>query len=453
MTKNTPFFFNRLAFGIICCLIVFSPMARGSVHAWAKTVIQILVMVSWVVLLVENMITRRRFLFNTNLTSPLLAVTILVMISCAASRHPAAAFEGMLMFFTYVALFFAVINTIRTRKQERIIVYLIIGTALVISVVGVLKLLDMNPFFWWEYVVPGKEPEHTLTGVYVNRNHMAGFMEMVIPLLLVLFLTRQRSIEQKIGMISLVVFFFLVQALTLSRGGWIATFCAMGFMTILLFFQQHLASKKTLLGVVAVTFFISILVLASGPVVNRFMTLQQNDPMENITGRLRVWKGTVAMIMDNPFLGTGPGTFKHAYPAYQVPGHSELRRYAHNDYLNITAELGLLFIPIAMVLVYRFFRTGFQKLQSSSRQKSGLALGCMAGIFAILVHSLSDFNLYIPANTILFTIISGLGVGPGQLLWGLGVGDWGSDQDNYLKLKEKQFIIAQKKSLKVFFWA
>ncbi|WP_024335326.1 O-antigen ligase family protein [Desulfotignum balticum] len=83
------------------------------------------------------------------------------------------------------------------------------------------------------------------------------------------------------------------------------------------------------------------IVMASTPLVQRIMTLTQGDMEDNITHRLNLWEGTRHMIADNPAAGTGPGTFETAYPPYQQPGYTVLARYAHNDYLQFTAEAGL----------------------------------------------------------------------------------------------------------------
>jgi O-antigen ligase len=123
---------------------------------------------------------------------------------------------------------------------------------------------------------------------------------------------------------------------------------------------------------------------------------------------MRFWKGVVNHIKDKPFTGTGPNTFAEAYPAWQTQGEVYLARHAHNDYLHFIAETGILFIPILIFTLFCFFRSGFQKLKSQSRQTKGFALGAMAGVFAILIHSFTDFNLNIPANAFAFTIIAAL---------------------------------------------
>ena len=153
---------------------------------------------------------------------------------------------------------------------------------------------------------------------------------------------------------------------------------------------------------------ISVFILASTPVVERITTLTQEDPTDNISGRIHCWKGVVSLIKDNPLTGTGPNTFTATYPGYQIPGDAVLRRFAHNDYLHFISATGILFVPVMLYALICFFRSGFQNLKSRSRQEKGFALGVMAGVFAILIHSFSDFNLNIIANAVVFTIIAAL---------------------------------------------
>jgi O-antigen ligase len=78
---------------------------------------------------------------------------------------------------------------------------------------------------------------------------------------------------------------------------------------------------------------------------------------------------------------------------------------AHNDYVHFAAELGL-FLPVIIVwMTITLFRHGFKKLKSRSLLTRGISLGSMAGIFAIFFHSFIDFNLHIPANALIFTVL------------------------------------------------
>lgn len=216
-------------------------------------------------------------------------------------------------------------------------------------------------------------------------------------------------------MILLVLFLFITQAFTLSRGGWVSTISAIIFIAAVLLAQKNYAHKKVILTITCSIVVISLFILVSLPVVERITTLTQLNPTDNLTSRIRTWKGVVKQIKDNPTIGTGPSTFNIEYSAYQIPGSAKLSRYAHNDYLHFISETGVLFIPVMIYTLFCFFRSGFRKLRSRSRQTRGFALGAMASVFAILIHSFSDFNLNIPANALLFTIIAGTVTSPGQV--------------------------------------
>ncbi|WP_246294143.1 O-antigen ligase family protein [Desulfobacter latus] len=332
--------------------------------------------------------------------------------STVMSPHPALALQGLIMLATYLGFFYLVVVSVRTRETQRALVWVVAGTAVFLCVVGLLKRFDILVFTWWDYA-PELRKNHgatRLSGVYVNANHMAGFLEMAIPLVLGMFLTRLRSVELRIGMVCLALFLIVCQALTLSRGGWTATAVSLVFMVTVLLLKKGFAHKRlvaTLLGTVVVT---ALIVMASTPVVDRITTLTQGEIEESLTGRLTYWAGTRAMIKDNLVAGTGPGTFATAFPPYQVPGLTVLPRYAHSDFLQFPAETGILAIAVMVWLSYWFFRIGFTRLKSRSRQTQGITLGTMGAVVAILVHSYSDGNLQIPANALLFTALVAAGL-------------------------------------------
>ena len=118
------------------------------------------------------------------------------------------------------------------------------------------------------------------------------------------------------------------------------------------------------------------------------------------------------MIQDHPLLGTGPGTFATVFTQYQPPGFACRYFMAHNDYLHITSETGLPIIAIVVWMIIALYRKGFKNLKNPSRLVKGITVGAMSGITAILVHSISDFNLHIPANALLFTVLAALVAAP-----------------------------------------
>jgi O-antigen ligase len=410
-------------FIIVCLLIALSPLMRGSVHAWAQTVIQIMVVLGLILVVVEHLKGEKRrkkgkssdsrnsrdgLAPDRRLWWVIAPVAALGVWSTVMSPHPALALQGLIMLATYLGFFWLVVVSVRSRKEQRALVWVVVGTAAVLGVIGLLERYDVLTFAWWDYAGEvGKNHGSTrLSGVYVNSNHMAGFLEMAIPMMLGMFLTRSWSPEARIGMIALALFLIVCQALTLSRGGWTGTAVALVFMALVLLLKKGFVHKRlvgTLLGGVVVT---ALIIMASTPVVERITTLTQGEVELSLTGRLTYWAGTRAMIADNLAAGTGPGTFTVAFPPYQVPGLAVLPRYAHSDYLQFPAEAGILVIPVMLGLIFWFFRTGFTRLQSRSRQTQGITLGTMAAVVALLIHSYSDGNLQIPANALLFTALT-----------------------------------------------
>jgi O-antigen ligase len=431
------------AFWIVCFLVAVTPLLRGSVHAWATTLIQILVTAGLMVLVAEQWrrlgpekaesqagagrktresgkIRESRRISSRGLPGGrvfwivVLPCILLGVWATVFSPHPALALDGMLMLLTYLGFFYLVFQSVRNRREQRFLLWVVVWTAVGLGVIALLQRFGILVFSWWDYSEELGRNVYgiSLTGPYVNRNHLAGFLEMAIAVLLGLLLIRSRSPEVRIGMVGLVLFLIICQAMTLSRGGWAGAVGVLVFMLVVLLFKKGFQHKRMLIYIFLGVVITGVVILASTPVVDRINTLIEQDIDDNLASRYRIWAGAWDLFKDNMTAGTGPGTFRVAFPPYQVPGDAYLARYAHNDILQFAADTGILFFPLMLWLLFLFFKTGFAKFQSRSRQTSGIALGCMAAAIAILIHSYSDGNLQIPANALLFTTLSALVLKP-----------------------------------------
>ena len=179
-------------------------------------------------------------------------------------------------------------------------------------------------------------------------------------------------------------------------------------MLIVLLSQKKLGNRRILWGIAVTVTLVLLVLLANSAVVQRLITLSHEGESVSMEARQACWDGTRELIQDHTWLGTGPGTYGDAYTQYQPPGFSVRFYQAHNDYLEIVAELGIPAIPIMIWLLFLFFKTGFSRMRSPSRQTRSVALGCMIAVVAILLHSYSDFNFQIPANAVLFAILTAL---------------------------------------------
>ncbi len=346
---------------------------------------------------------------KTPLDKPIIVLIILAILSAIFSLHKQTGIWSFILLVDYLVIFYLIINTVRTRSQFHQLIYVIISVAVFLALFGLFKNFGSNSFPWWEY--PDIANPGCLVSTFGNRNHLAGYLEMSIPLVLALFLLGFRPLIAFIlGYFSLLLLVALM--LSLSRGGWISMFLGLAFMVGALLSSRHFVRKKMLIILIGGFLFLALIVLVSTPVVEQVKTAMEKEEKADFYSRVVVWGGVMEMISDYPLLGIGPGVFETAFTQYQPPGLSSRFTKAHNDYLHFVSETGLLLIPVIIWMIIALYRKGFKKLKNPSRLVRATTLGSMTGITAILFHSITDFNLHIPANAILFTILAAIVVSP-----------------------------------------
>jgi len=329
----------------------------------------------------------------------------------------------LLLLVTYLTAFFLTLFLCRDRNAKKRLIFALVSLGAFEALYGLVQYLT-----GWQQIFAYVKKYYLeeATGTYINRNHFAGFLEMILPFVIVLALRWTyllskntsgragtfRKLVSRTELVSVVFWLFLaiviLAALVLSRS-------RMGIISALVSLVAILALAGTSTvgprarAAVAAVFFLGVLGLVvwigSDPVMSRFETLGQEY---NLSGQSRVsiWHDTLGLIRQHPFLGTGLGSFFVAYTSVQTAFLNLLVEHAHCDYLEVATELGLpgailVFGSIFWVLAQSARRYG--KLEE--RFDKAVSLACIGSIGAILVHSLADFNLYIPANALLFTMI------------------------------------------------
>jgi O-antigen ligase len=127
-----------------------------------------------------------------------------------------------------------------------------------------------------------------------------------------------------------------------------------------------------------------------------------------------IWQSTLEMFRANPVLGVGLGAYETAYPVYSrddgaaALGTSYVVDRAHNDYLQILADTGVVGGALALWFIILIFRAISRGLKSHDPLLQALALGGGSGTFGLLTHSLFDFNLQLPSNALLFLLLVAL---------------------------------------------
>jgi O-antigen ligase len=207
--------------------------------------------------------------------------------------------------------------------------------------------------------------------------------------------------------------------LTYSRGGLLSALAAAGAFLVSALWRKK-APKEALAAVILVVLVITLFqgqtAFSADNIEVRDVSFigRLKDP-QTVAQRLSYWKTALAMIADNPWFGVGWGAFESAYPRYMVLGGYPVR-LAHNNYLQVWAETGLLglnlFVGILLVALYTFWR---KSRSFSAGAMRGMACGLGAGIVGFMVNSLVDFALYLPSLCFfVFTCLGLLAAIPGD---------------------------------------
>ncbi len=267
------------------------------------------------------------------------------------------------------------------------------------------------------------------TGTYINYSHFAGLIEMILPFALagafyqvsILAVRDPENLDQpgtfrgreelpKLAMCILLTALFLVALVfSESRTGLIAAFLSALSMIVLMVKSGGKRASTLLLLVAFLAPALSLIFwIGPEPVIARFEKLvgQNVSVHEN---RVAIWRDTLHLIGTHPWAGTGLETFAVVYPSVQSAFPGQFVDHAHNDYLEFASECG---IPATLILFGAIFYVTALSVRSYRRRNSHLqraiALGCFGSLIAILLHSLTDFNLHIPANALVFAVVLGV---------------------------------------------
>jgi O-antigen ligase len=271
-------------------------------------------------------------------------------------------------------------------------------------------------------------------GTFVNRNHLAGYLEICLALGIGMMIATlkgggARSWKNRLRdtarwllstrvllRISLVVM-VIALVMTRSRMGNAAFFTSLLIAGVIGLATSRHATRSTvilLVSLIVIDVFVAGTWFGVENVIRRYEQTTLYRELQPTGGSVeeRLEPGLYAMDMlkDYPLTGSGGGTFYAVFPKYRPGAISAYFDYAHNDYVQITTDTGLIGLGLLGLVVLSTFavalRTLYERRDPLCR---GIAFGAAMGIIAILIHSWVDFNLQIPANALTFVVLLALG--------------------------------------------
>jgi O-antigen ligase len=337
----------------------------------------------------------------------------------ALSIAPGATLEGLLDVAPAMAAFVVARELCKSwRDRAWVLVIPVIAVAWLESMLGLVQF----------YMLHARDSGVRVTGTYVNPNHFSGLLEISFPLAILWAVSVWRKGNTRdtrsagpalaaIGLLAVAACLLLGIVFSLSRMGFICTVGATILtIFILLGAQARLRSgvglgrrwltSAALLGCL-------VIFLPTKGLVDRLASLTATEQLSN-DARSGIWRDSLHMIAAYRWTGCGLETFEYGFYRFQTVLPMDTVEFAHNDYLEIAAELGLIGAVLAAALgLWITWRLVSVVLWMRDSRNWELAVGVLGALFAIALHSLVDFNLYIPANALAVAWLSGIADSPG----------------------------------------
>lgn len=453
---------NRIITFLIILLLVFTPIAFGSVDLWSFSLLELTVLIILLLWTSDLHIDKRRSANDPDgrhwksdasiswilvLLYLFLGVIFLQMIPLPSGlvklldpkvydiRHslaiPGETFSFSLMPFATKITFlkwFALIGFFTYLTYSRLFdkgfrsmgkfIVAILSTGVLESVYGMFEFFSGHRHI---LNVEASDRISSVTGTYFNRNCLAGYFLMVIPISIGFLLARNamhrdshRSFRSRlvsldgkdilIGFGVIIVIGGLI--LSASRMGIASLFLSITLISLLTVNRQQGKKFQRLPILILAISVLWAIWIGIDVALSRFLNTSPND----FEFRWSMWVDTYRIFRDFPLLGTGLGTFSNVFPMYRSLHILPFVNHAENDCLQLLSEAGIIGAGLLLtVFIWLFVKSlGSIRSLSNTDPERYIGMGGLVGIVALMLHSLVEKNLQVPANAFLYTFLWGM---------------------------------------------
>ncbi len=445
-----PDFCDRLIIAGSLFLVLFCALAYGAVEPWAEATLEFSALVVFIAWVIKYKAERPKVFFLPPFFPALSSLIVLggiqlipvppavrsFLISVPVPHESAplrqwlplssdwrATLFSLLLLLTFLALSIALSNQMITLARMRLLIYSLVFLGSFEALYGLAEYATGHQhIFWYRKIYNLEEP----TGTFINHNHYAAFIGMILPLSIGLFIQRLekwRSLASQrensryrihfpkdlsILFVSIIAM-LLALILSNSRGGILASFLSLAFLLFILVKKRAGIHHRHLAVVMGVSILLLFLIF------NQVLIYRFSFSVRDAPERLQLWKDSFSIVRDAPWLGTGLGSYAHVIPQYRshrdlvfvsgIPLPADVH-FAHNDYLQLATEGGLVALALLVWAIANTATHLFRRLRQINRWDSQVtAYSLIAGLLMLLAHTLVDFNFHIPANALVFCVL------------------------------------------------
>jgi len=389
----------------ITVLLMFAVLALGATQPWAVFALEVGAVFLLVIWGAQQVWSQCLEVVSSPLYLPglLFGALVALQLVLRLSAYPYASTLEAQRLAAFAILFFLAVQVSRTAANLRLLGWMVTVFGSAVAMFSVIQSLTFNGRIYWVWQ---KFDLGVVYGPYVNHAHYAGLTEMLTPFPLVLAIADILSRPLRFLCLFAAALMGATIFLSKSRGGIIAFLLELVLLGMFIALQRrHRSTLKWFLPFAAVVLVLGW--LGGTSTYHHLVTFL--DPLQpSLAGfRLNIVHDSFKMIAEKPVLGWGLGTFPSVYPQFRSSYTSFFINQAHNDYLQVLVETGVVGLVFVLWFVARLYRAALAQVDRWWRDRTqAVKLAALVGCTGLLIHSFGDFNLHIPANAAWFYVLA-----------------------------------------------
>lgn len=419
---------NKTAFFLICATVVFTTLAYGAVHQPVIALFYLIVATMVLLWAADCYVSGAVRFSRSPLQIPLLLFGLYGMVQIipfgafadaagltniprTISFEPFATQLTVVHIFVLCSFYAVALVYLESAGRLRQMVTVITIFGFIYAFYAILQSVLSPEKIYGIYGLPFSTP----FGSFVNRNDFAAIIEMTVGVPLGMIFAGAVSRDKRLLYVVAIILMAAALLLSGSRGGLVAFVSEIIIVIILTTRTKGRKSVilKATLSLLLVAAAVGGAMFVGGDTSLTRFTATSLSP-DITSNRSVIWRSTLKMIVSNFPLGSGLGAYAQAFTPFDTLSGTQRVEQAHNDYLQVLADAGVVGLVIGALFLFYFFREGIRNTRAKNTLRRGVAVGAFAGCFAILIHSVFDFVLHITAISVMFLTLMALLVASGR---------------------------------------
>ncbi|WP_116472397.1 O-antigen ligase family protein [Zobellella maritima] len=422
---------SSVYFGLLV-LLLWLPLPLGSNRDWSMGLLVLLVGVLATLWAIGRLKQEKPFSRALRAAWPMLALLLMaqgwvaLQLWLGISLDIGASFQYLMLGLAYSLLFIMVLSVFHTRRRLTVLLAVLVASGTVQAFVG--TVIALSGVDWGFF-----KASHVATGTFVNRNHLAGYLELTmacgIGLLMalrdggsfswkaILELLMGPKARLRIGLVIMVIGLVMSRS-RMGNSAFFISLIIIGGVFILLNKENRvrnsiLLASFVLIDILVISQYFGLDQLKERLVNTRFEDQVVNEVVVARKNEIRAdaYLDAIPLLEQHWLTGTGAGSFEAVFPQYAGPDLVNHFDHAHNDFIQFAIEYGLIgTLPLAAFVLLAFWHALRALWNRESWYRSGVGFAASMGILALMIHSFTDFNLQIPANAATFVVLCAIAV-------------------------------------------